>query len=307
MDLVARLRKAAAGPRVAAAIEAEGLPAAYREQLDHVAVPLAAQLARLTESTAAPPIVGINGSQGSGKTTVAVFLALLLEEAAGLHAVELSIDDFYLTRNERARLADDVHPLLATRGVPGTHDLILGRQIFDALVDRRSDVALPRFEKAEDDRASESTWRVTDRPADLVLFEGWCVACPPQQADALEAPVNALERDEDADGVWRGFVNDQLAGPYREWFGRIDALVMLRVPSFDQVKGWRLEQERKLIARRQAAGLDISQTMDEAGVERFIAHYERLTRHMLDTLPAEADGVITVDQRHHMTAIDGLL
>ena len=38
----------------------------------------------------------------------------------------LSLDDLYLPKAERLRLARDVHPLLATRGVPGTHDVALG-------------------------------------------------------------------------------------------------------------------------------------------------------------------------------------
>ena len=37
--------------------------------------------------------------------------------------IYVSIDDFYLTRAERKKLGEQVHPLMETRGVPGTHDV----------------------------------------------------------------------------------------------------------------------------------------------------------------------------------------
>ena len=67
--------------------------------------------------------LGINGAQGTGKSTLADYLRLALEIEYDWHVAVLSIDDFYLTKAERTQLAEDVHPLLVTRGVPGTHDI----------------------------------------------------------------------------------------------------------------------------------------------------------------------------------------
>jgi D-glycerate 3-kinase len=119
-------------------------------------------------------------------------------------------------------------------------------------------------------------------PVDVVLFEGWCVGARPQPAAALTRPVNALERDADPDGRWRTFVNTALAGAYAPLFARIDRLVLLQAPGFEVVAGWRAEQEAKLRART-------GRGMDEAEIARFVAHYERLTRWILQEMPPRAD------------------
>ena len=77
-----------------------------------------------------PPILGIAGSQGSGKSTLAKAVA---ERFGG---ASLSLDDVYLTKAERAAMAARVHPLFATRGPPGTHDLGLLNRLLDRLQGR---------------------------------------------------------------------------------------------------------------------------------------------------------------------------
>jgi D-glycerate 3-kinase len=85
-----------------------------------IAAPLAQRVAR-SQPAARPRIVGIAGSQGSGKSTLARIVVEHFREQ-GISATSVSLDDFYLTQAERVALADAVHPLLRTRGVPGTHD-----------------------------------------------------------------------------------------------------------------------------------------------------------------------------------------
>ncbi len=80
------------------------------------------------------------------------------------------------------RLAADVHPLFATRGVPGTHAVALAFAIIEEVLAGRA-FETPRFEKAFDDRAATSQ-RVTG-PVDVLLFEGWCVGAAPQEPDKL--------------------------------------------------------------------------------------------------------------------------
>jgi D-glycerate 3-kinase len=270
-------------------IEAEGLPSDYREVAERHWRPLSEDIAE--HYSGRPLVVGINGAQGSGKSTLCRFLEALMPEH-NQRAITLSLDDLYLPRAERQRLTRDQHPLFATRGVPGTHDVALGQTILDDLVAGRP-TALPRFDKAIDDRAPGSR-DVPDR-VDVILFEGWCVGAVPQPAAALLEPVNPLEAEEDADGVWRREVNRRLATDYAELFGRIDLQVMVKVEDFRAVRAHRRLQEEKL-ALSNPGGAAI---MDEAALERFLMHYERLTRWMLAEMPGRADIVIPIgaDQR----------
>lgn len=270
---------------LAALIETEGLPADYAEVVEQHWKPLATRIARLPAARA-PLVVGINGAQGSGKTTLCKFLELLLARRQ-VRAVTLSLDDLYLTRAERQQLAREVHPLFATRGVPGTHAVGMGLGIIEDMLAGRA-FTLPRFDKARDDRA-EVGEQVTG-PVDVLLLEGWCVGAKPQDAAALAEPVNDLEREEDPEGAWRGLVNHWLATDYARLFDQIDLLVMLKVDGFAAVTRNRVLQEEKLRKANPAApGL-----MDEAALQRFCAHYERLTRHMLDEMPARADVVLPI-------------
>jgi D-glycerate 3-kinase len=225
-----------------------------------------------------PIVVGLAGAQGSGKSTMAPRLAARLS-AEGLRTHVLALDDFYLTRDERAELARSVHPLLATRGVPGTHDLGLLTDTLGAPLAGRPAKA-PLFDKATDDRAG---WREFHGAADVILLEGWCIGARPEPDQRLALPINALERDEDADGTWRKWVNDRLASDYAALFARLALRIMLRAPSFGVVLGWRTEQERSLLFGG----------MSGRAIERFIDHYERITRWMLEDEPA--DLVIDLD------------
>jgi len=242
--------------------------------------------------------VGLCGAQGSGKSTLAAALAALLG-ARGLKVAALSLDDFYLTRAERQTLAKVVHPLLATRGVPGTHDVALALRTFERLASAGV-TPLPSFDKAIDDRRPDAQWPRLDGPADVVLFEGWCVGARPQPEAMLQAPINALERDEDANGTWRRYVNAALEGPYRPLFEGFDRLLLLQAPSFEVVFEWRREQEQKLARRLEASGGDGRALMNEAQLARFIAHYERLTRHILAEMPSRADVLFALDAQRRL-------
>jgi D-glycerate 3-kinase len=269
----------------------ERLPETYRQTIELVHAPLIERISAAIKERAGTLVVGICGAQGSGKSTLALILKTMLE-AQHVRVVVLSLDDLYLTRQERSNLAQRVHPLLATRGVPGTHDVGLGLRTLSALEHSRS-VALPSFDKSVDERHAEDLWPRFDGPAQVVLFEGWCVGALAQSGMVLREPINSLEKDSDPSGTWRYYVNEQLAGPYQALFGRIDRLVLLRAPSFDVVFDWRLEQERKLAARVMTVPSP-HRLMDENQIAKFIQHYERITRHILDEMPGRADIVISL-------------
>jgi D-glycerate 3-kinase len=271
-------------PDLAAYLADQNLPASYAGFVDLALLPIAERVAAERARVGRSLVVGFTGPQGSGKSAAAGALALLLRHH-GLTAAVLSIDDLYLTRAERQRLAGEVHPLLATRGVPGTHDVALGLEVIGALGQPGS-VAVPRFDKGADDRRPRADWDKVEGPVDVIVFEGWCVGARPQPEAALAEPVNALERNHDPDGVWRRYANDALAGPYPELFGHIGYQALLRAPGFEAVLGWRIEQEHKLRQRHPGQG------QDDDRIRTFIQHYERLTRWVDAEMPPRADAVV---------------
>lgn len=241
-------------------------------------------------------VIGINGCQGSGKSTLADYLSISFLER-GLSSIAVSIDDFYLTRQERQQLALDVHPLFLTRGVPGTHDLSLALETLHALMTYQGNVAVPRFNKAQDDRFPRSDWPEIQAPLDVIILEGWCVGISAQDDHDLRAPINPLEAEEDPDGVWRRYVNQQLASDYFKVWDLIDHLIMLQAPGFECVYQWRLEQEQKLAQ----GDLTASKIMRADQIKRFIQYYERLTRHGLAQLPAHCQHVFKLNPDRQIT------
>ncbi|MEM8942928.1 MAG: hypothetical protein AAGC91_12300 [Pseudomonadota bacterium] len=235
--------------------------------------------------------VAINGCQGSGKSTLAAYLVAWLRHEHELAALALSLDDFYLTRSERELLAQRHHPLFATRGVPGTHDVDLLIQTLRSLSQDKT-LEVPRFNKADDDRAPESDWDRIAGPLDVVILEGWCLGARGDTDSELREPINDLERLEDADGDWRRFSDTALRTDYVKLYSLFHFWIMLKAPGFGEVLRWRTEQEDKL---RAAVGNSGSAIMNDRELRRFIAHYERHTRQCLRDLPAVVDVLLTLD------------
>jgi D-glycerate 3-kinase len=291
---------------VAALIGELVLPSAYADIVDAVHRPLAERLAALRQRLGRPAIVGVCGTQASGKTTLCAFLKLLLQQG-GLKAETLALDDLYLSRAAREVLAEAVHPLFVTRGPPGTHDVPLGQAVLDVLAGGAppGDLRMPRFDKAADTLAPVDVWPPLEGAVDVVLFEGWCVGARPQAEADLIRPVNALERERDPEGIWRRYANMRLASDYADLFARLDALVMLEAPGFDAVFDWRALQERKLGDRLKAQG-GLSggrRLMTEEDLRLFLAHYQRLTEHILAEMPARADAVVALAADHRVEGL----
>jgi D-glycerate 3-kinase len=244
-------------------------------------------------------IIGINGSQGSGKTTFTHLLAQVIREICGLKVVGCSIDDFYLTRAEREKLSRKVHPLLITRGVPGTHDVQLGLKTFESLINATEETItqIPVFDKSVDDRKSINEWVLVQGRPDIILFEGWCVGAKAVDENELKNPVNELERQYDQDGIFRKYSNENLRNSYTKWFDWIDVLIMLEVPGFEQVMEWRWVQEKKL-AEKHAGSQNDNRIMTKAETHFFISHFERITSQMLRVMPQTADVVFKIDESH---------
>ncbi|WP_394224156.1 kinase [Alteromonas gracilis] len=276
------------------------LPSSYAETAQKWFMPLCEQLLKHQNSANKPFIVGINGCQGSGKSTLTSFIESFLSSVHGKRVVSLSIDDFYYDQTKRNALAIKVHPLLATRGVPGTHDIPLALNTLRNL-DKGNRTSLPRFNKATDNPFPTKQWPVITSSPDFIILEGWCVGASAQASVELKRPVNHLEEVEDPLGIWRSFVNTELAGDYQALFEKIDYRIMLKAPSFDCVYQWRLEQEHKLAQK--SSGNDNGIMSDEE-VANFVQHYQRITEHALQHLPEKCDTVFYLDNKRTITKQD---
>lgn len=260
-------------------------------------VPLANKISEHQTSAGRPIIVGINGCQGSGKSTLTSFLVKVLNDVFQQNTIGFSIDDFYLSKEQRLRLSKSINPLLKTRGAPGTHDIgFLESSLKHLLLGEN--VNLPVFDKALDDLAPTSNWIPVNQEQKIIILEGWCVGVDNQHQHELLEPVNDLEALEDEFHEWRQYVNDVLSVDYKRVFALIDYMIMLKAPSFDQVFMWRCEQEHKLIQALQQnknQKLETTNTMSDQEIFRFVQFYQRLTQHALTTLPAKCDSLFILD------------
>ncbi|MBD1583169.1 kinase [Pseudoalteromonas sp. S16_S37] len=266
----------------------------YQLSTDYIkdAAPIVAWLNQQVSSAVRPYCLGINGAQGSGKSTLAAYLVEHLNDS-GYRTDRVSLDDFYLSSNERKQRASQVHPLFATRGVPGTHDTALVQQVLADFKQRRS-LLLPRFDKAIDEPCATYLWPKHQQPLDILIFEGWCVGITAQSNEQLSGPINQLECEDDKNGHFRALVNAFLATDYQPLFSHLDNLIYLDVGHFERVFKWRLQQEKQLIART-------GKGMSDQQIKYFIMFFQRLTEHGFDVLPHFCDLHVKVLENHRFT------
>lgn len=184
-----------------------------------------------------PLFVGVQGPQGSGKTFLTSKLRdSLISEPHNLSVVVLSIDDLYLPHTGLAKVAE-AYPgnrLLKGRGLPGTHDVQLGREILNELKGINetgtTSITLPVFEKSlhngEGDRTSDGI--VIKGPVDVVVMEGWCLGFCPINTSEIEKRWEGMSEEmkswcplEDVK-----IVNNKLKD-YRDWWDVIDVFIQV--------------------------------------------------------------------------------
>ena len=268
-------------------------------QLNRFYLPISKMIKDEYEKKKKTKIIGLTGGQGTGKSTISIILKIILKEAYNLETVIFSIDDFYKTLNEREIMSKKISDLFLTRGVPGTHDT---KMLFQCIKNLKTNnfkkMNIPKFDKSIDNRLSKSNWLQVKKKPNIVIFEGWCVGASAQKNKDLISPINKLEKYKDKKKIWRQKVNLKLRKEYKKIFDLIDKLIFLKVPSFKYVLKWRLLQEKKLRITKKG-----NKTMTDKQVENFIMYYERITKHMLKTLPKDADTVISIDSQHRLKSI----
>lgn len=208
------------------------------------------------KNRSSPLVIGISGPQGSGKTTLVNHLVKQLSiPPSSLRIVSFSLDDIYLPHDELIALSkqNPDNRLLRHRGEPGTHDVDLGIETLESLLEGKA-TSIPSYDKSKfdghGDRVPSSEWVIAQPPFDIILFEGWCLG--------FQAISRASVAEKQSISTHPGtlshhaldhlqFVNEKLKGYSRLW-DKLDALVWLNAQDINFVYSWRLQQEHGMKA-----------------------------------------------------------
>ncbi|MBD1153409.1 uridine kinase [Pelagibacterales bacterium SAG-MED24] len=244
-----------------------------------------------------PYFVGLAGGQGTGKTTISSLIKIILIKYFKLNVFRISIDDFYKTRKERINLSKRVHPMLLTRGVPGTHDINMILNFFRKSKSKKFNrLKLPTFNKAIDDRYNKKKWYDLKKRPDVIIFEGWCVGAKSEKNTTLNKIINSLERAKDQKKIWRKYVNHQLKSKYKNLYSQLNCLIYLKAKNFSLLQKWRLKQERKLWIKSKVK----SKIMSRGDVLNFMQTYQRITQNMFRNMPKYASVIFNLNSNHHI-------
>jgi len=244
-----------------------------------------------------PYFVGLAGGQGTGKTTVSSLIRIILSKYFKLKVFRISIDDFYKTRKERISLSKRVHPMLLTRGVPGTHDINMMLNFFRKSKSKKfKRLKLPTFNKAIDDRFNKKRWYDLKKRPDVIIFEGWCVGAKSEENITLKKTINSLEKAKDQKQIWRKYVNYQLKLKYKKLFLQLNCLIYLKAKNFSLLQKWRLKQERKLWIKSKVK----SKIMSRGDVLDFMQTYQRITQNMFRKMPKYASVIFNLNSNHQI-------
>ena len=244
-----------------------------------------------------PYFVGLAGGQGSGKTTISSLIRIILTKYFKLNVFRISIDDFYKTRKERISLSKRVHPMLLTRGGPGTHDINMMLNFFKKSKSKKfKRLKLPTFNKAIDDRFNKKKWYDLKKRPDVIIFEGWCVGAKSEKNATLKKTINSLEKAKDQKLIWRKYVNHQLKSKYKSLFSQLNCLVYLKAKNFSLLQKWRLKQERKLWVKSKVK----SKIMSRGDVLNFMQTYQRITQSMFRNMPKYSSVIFNLNSNHQI-------
>ena len=247
-----------------------------------------------------PYFVGLAGGQGTGKTTISSLIKIILIKYFKLNVFRISIDDFYKTRKERLNLSKKIHPLLMTRGVPGTHDINIMLDFFKKSKSRNfKPFKLPKFNKAIDDRCKKNQWYTLKKRPDVIIFEGWCVGAKAEKNSTLKKSINSMEKSKDTKLIWRKYVNNELKSKYKKLYDQLDCLIYLKAQSFSLLQKWRLIQEKKLWLKNKNKKTK-NKIMTKEDVLSFMQTYQRVTQNMFKFAPKYASIIFNLNSDHQI-------
>ncbi len=263
-------------------------------KIESIAAKLHKLIIEKSEGNSEPFIVGLSGGQGSGKTT----LSEKLEELLILEKVSccvLSLDDFYLSKAKRRELAVHIHPLAFTRGVPGTHDVDLLREILANLskTNLTSKVKIPIFSKLSDDLLPKEKWRTCSPSPRIILIEGWCIGAQP--SFLIKSPKTSWEKKNDPEGLWKSWTREESI-KYQTIWETLDFMIFIKQDNFEHIVNNRWNQEVKNLENAGA-----KHSVSQQDIREFCYHFESWTHALWDHLPRLANITITCAPNYNYT------
>ena len=237
----------------------------------------------------------ISGAQGIGKSTLLKVLERNIEIFYNKKVLTISLDDYYLSKIKRKKLSKKIHPLLITRGVPGTHNIAELRKAIKSFDKNNFPLNLPIFNKIKDDVSKKN--RKIKCKKDILLLEGWCCGSPPLTKNYLYKNINKLEKIKDKKLIWRQYYNELLNNDYKKIIESFDKIIFLKAPSFKYILNWRSRQEKMMKLKNQ-------KIIEKKEIKEFISHFEKITKWMMKTLTYKADMVIHINNLQKINKIN---
>tara|TARA_B100001121_G_scaffold71958_1_gene63728 strand:+ start:1880 stop:2740 length:861 start_codon:yes stop_codon:yes gene_type:complete len=238
----------------------------------------------------------IGGSQGIGKSSLIIIIKKTLEKFFNKNVLALSLDNYYLSKDERKSISNKEHELLITRGVPGTHNIKKLVNDIKRFEKNIYPINIPLFDKLIDNRLNK--YQKIYKKCNILILEGWCCGCKDINKNYLFKNINSLEKKFDTKYLWRKFYNNKLKNEYKLLFNLFDETIFLKAPSFKYVLRWRIKQEKN-----NSSNLNNSKKMSNQEIELFIQHYEKITKWMLKNYSKFANIVLKINKDQKITSI----
>lgn len=257
-------------------------------------LPLALELAQKKQDNFSTLIVGILGGQGTGKTTLTQILTEIWQ-CLELTSIAVSLDDLYKTYAERQELLKQDSRLI-WRGPSGTHDILLGLEMFDRIKKEKYPLEIPRFDKSLHHGMGDRVASEIVTQADIILFEGWFLGMHPVTETAFINPPYPIITEED-----RQFAldNNRRLKEYLPLWEKLDYLIILKGADYRYSLPWRKEAEHKMIQQGKTG-------MNDTEIEQFV-HYFWKALHPKIYLPPllnYANLIVNLELDHSVNSIE---